>query len=678
VIAGMAVFAAGTEVAEAKRARIDPALYRKPLVLTSFLQADRVDVRRNERLTFKFSAVVKKGSLDSRSLRVLQQTGTGTKQAIGALIPNANVVTFDPTRTQRNYDDSRRPNSTVTSGDNPLGFGSYTDFLVQVPGPPELHVLRNSRGSGILQKYNSDFRTNGSYDDPVAGQPYFVGDAGTGNLGFEPPRSASTGLVDEDAVIKLEFSEPIDIDSLDPSSTVLVTRVRVNEAVPGFIRLDPNDRTGRIFEFVPSLGFGSDIANLSGWDIQVHLIGDDPSTPVVEGIRDLAGNPLKRPYAAPLFRTRYVEGKKSSSIVAETFNNQLKMDPITVTEGGEWNTIAKGELRGGDATAYADMDVSYWLTPPAGLTVAFTRQNDPIVADVQQAGCVSGRPTGSRAQLLFVPADVGERAAIVSMGWGPSSNALFGSSHSEITLKLGHTSNTALVADFPSNINVGNPVQVYKGGYSIPQAKNIQPSDGVDGSGITRDPTAGQPKGYWPWPAFTTPFEWNGLNNLVFDAACLPGPTCQIIRGSFVPAGIPFPNRRAVAADYQSSTATFTVDQVVLDTRIQKRRRTTYATSLWYELASDTPQFAAPIVSPSAQPGGVTVVVELEGAHGKADPLNPGGFIPNTATATGWVPVSDVSTIDGHRFFRFRIAMIANLNTGQSARVSSVQVPYQF
>jgi hypothetical protein len=383
VIAGMAVFAAGTEVAEAKRARIDPALYRKPLVLTSFLQADRVDVRRNERLTFKFSAVVKKGSLDSRSLRVLQQTGTGTKQAIGALIPNANVVTFDPTRTQRNYDDSRRPNSTVTSGDNPLGFGSYTDFLVQVPGPPELHVLRNSRGSGILQKYNSDFRTNGSYDDPVAGQPYFVGDAGTGNLGFEPPRSASTGLVDEDAVIKLEFSEPIDIDSLDPSSTVLVTRVRVNEAVPGFIRLDPNDRTGRIFEFVPSLGFGSDIANLSGWDIQVHLIGDDPSTPVVEGIRDLAGNPLKRPYAAPLFRTRYVEGKKSSSIVAETFNNQLKMDPITVTEGGEWNTIAKGELRGGDATAYADMDVSYWLTPPAGLTVAFTRQNDPIVADVQ-------------------------------------------------------------------------------------------------------------------------------------------------------------------------------------------------------------------------------------------------------------------------------------------------------
>jgi hypothetical protein len=685
--AAFAVFAADPGVAEAKkRSRIDPALFRKPLVLTSFAQADRTDVLRNEWLTFKFSAVVKKSSLDARSLRVLQQTGAGTKPAIGALVPRANVVRFDPTRSQRNYDDSRRPNSRIVHGDNPLGFGSFCDYIVQVPGPSELRALRNARGAPIRQGFSSTFRTNGTYSDPVPGQPSFVGDGGNGNLGFEPPRSSATGLVDEDAVIRLEFSEPIDIASLDPSSTVLVTRVRLNEPVPGFIRLDANDRTARIFEFVPSFGFGSDLDNEAGWDVQVILVGDDPTTPAIEGIRDLAGNPLKRGYTSPVFRTRFVAGKKSASVISETFSNQLRMDPVTVTDGGEWNTLERGALLGGAATSYPDADVCYWLNPPAGVTVTFTRQNDPIVADTAQAGCVASRPTGSRGQFLFVPADVGERAAIVSMGWGPSSNATFGSSHQEITLRLGHTSSTALVADFASNINVGNPVQVYKGPYDIPQVKNIQPTDLPLTNGVSRDPPApppaqppwGVPKGYWPWPAFTTPFEWNGTNNLVFDAACLPGPTCQIIRGSFVPGATPFPNRRAIGADYQGGTATFAVDPVILDMRIQKRRRTTYATSLWYELPSESAQFGAPIVSPVAQPGGVVVSVELEGAPGKADPVNPGGQIPNTALATGWVPVTDVSTIDGHRFFRFRVSMVSNLNTGQSARVTSIQFPYQF
>jgi hypothetical protein len=687
VAAALAVFALGAEIADArKRARIDPDLYRRPLVLTSFRQADRVDVRRNEVLVFRFSAVVRRNSLDGRSFRVLQQTGVGGKPAVGALIAKANAVLFDPTRTQRNYDDSRRPRSGVALADHPLGFGAFTDYAVQVPAPPEGHVLRNARGAPIVRRYDASFRTSGTYADPVPGQPSFVGDAGTGNLGFEPPRSASTGLVDEDALIRLEFSEPIDIDSMDPTSTVLVTRVRVNESVPGSIRIDPNDRTGRVFQFVPSLGFGSDLANGTGWEVQVTLVGDDPATPAIEGIRDLAGNPLKRGVTLPVFTTRFVPGKQSASIVTETFANQLRMDPVTVADGGEWNTVEKGVLASGAATTYPDADVSYWLNPPAGVTVVFTRQNDPIVTDTAQPGCVAARPTGSRGQFLFVPADVGERAAIVSMGWGPSSNALFGSSHAEVTLRLGHTSSTALVADFASNVNVGNPVQVYKGPYTIQQAKNIQPTDLPLTNGVSRDPPApppaqppwGVPKGYCAWPAFTTPFEWNGLNNLVFDAACLPGPTCQIIRGSFVAGGTPFPNRRAIGADYQGGTATFTVDSVVLDMRISKRRRTTYATSLWYEVAGDGAQFAAPIVSPVGQPGGVVVSIELEGAPGKPDPLQPGGFVPNTALSTGWVPVTDVSAIDGHRFFRFRVSMATSLSTGQGARITSIQFPYRF
>lgn len=661
--ASAALLAATAGTADAKPRKIDPSLFRAPLLLTSFVQDGRTDVARNEVLEFKFSSLVRGSSVDARTIRILEQSGAGARQATGALITRANVVRFDPTRSQRNYDESRKPDSTVIEGDNPSGFDAYTDYVIEIPGPPDLHVLKNARGDRIRHRADGGCRTNASYFDPVPGQPYFVGSGMTGNLGFDPPRSGATGLVDEDALILLEFSEPIDIDTLDPSSTITVTRIRVNEQVPGFVRLDPSDRSGKRFQFVPSLGFGSDVANLSGWDIEVKL---------TEGIKDLAGNPLKRPYTAPLFRTRYVEGKKSASIVSETFANQTRMDPVTVTDGGEWNTIEKGALRGGAATTYPNQDVNYGINGP-GITVVRTRANEPLVTDTAQAGCVAARPLGARAQMLYIPADVGEPAAIVAAGWGPSSNALFGASHPEITLEMGHTSNSAVVADYSSNINVGNAVQVYRGPYLIQQKKNVNPADPVDASGVSNDPNA---TGFWLWPAFTTPFEWNGVNNLVFDAACQPATTCQIQRISFIPAGIPFPNRRSVGTSYTATSGDFTVDTVVYDARFQKRRRTTRATSLWYELASDTPEFANAIVSPSGQPGGVTALVEVEGAHGKPDPLRPGGFIPNTTTASGWQTV--ISQIDGHRFFRFRVTMIANLATNQSVRVTSIQVPYQF
>ena len=660
--AGAVVIGAAAGTAEARR-KLDPRLFTNPLVLTSFLQSGRIDVHRNEPLLFRFSAILRKGSVDNRSLRVTEVTGTGLRPAVGALITKNNTIKFDPTRTQRNYDESRKRNAPVIDKDNPEGFASFMDFSVHIPGPPEFHVLRNRQGAGIIQSFLSDFRSDGTYDDPVLGQPIFIGSNGTGQLGFDPPKSGSTGLVDEDAVIILEFNEPISIDSLDPSTTVLVRRVTVNEYVPGFVRIDPSDRSGRRFHFVPSLGFGSDEANLSGWDIEVQL---------TQGIVDLAGNPLKRPFIAPLFRTRYVPGKPSSSIVNESFVNQTKMDPVTPNEGGEWNTLEKGACKGGAPTTYTPIDVIYTSAVVGSPSVVRTRVNDPLVTTLSQAGCVS-RPAGSRAQMLYVPGDVGVEAAITAVGWGPSSNALFGSAYDFVSMRMGHSSLNSLSNDFTANFNVGNSLKVFEGQYIVPQAKNIKTTDPQNANGVSPDPTA---TGFWLWPTFTSPFEWNGSNNLIFDSAVKAGNNCQILRIAFIPAGIAFPNRRAVATNYLGATADIAPDTVVYDIQFRKRRRTTRATSLFYELASDNPVFAAPVVSPVGQPGGVQMVVEMEGADGKPDPLNPGGFIPNTPPATGWT--TDVSEVDGHRFFRFRFIMVANLASGQTARVTSIQFPYQF
>jgi hypothetical protein len=70
------------------------------------------------------------------------------------------------------------------------------------------------------------------------------------------------------------------------------------------------------------------------------------------------------------------------------------------------------------------------------------------------------------------------------------------------------------------------------------------------------------------------------------------------------------------------------------------------------------------------------VLLEVEGANGKPDPFNIGGFIADPTTGTGFTP--NASDIDGHRFFRFRVSMFANLSTNQTARVTSVQFPYCF
>lgn len=649
-IAACAMLATTAVDATARRSQ-NKRLARGPLVLTSFVQNKRTDVARNETLVFKFSAFLRRNTVDERTIRIAAVTSSGLKPATGAYIVKGARVRFDPTRSQRNYETSKTPQATNVEGDNPEGFQAFQDYVIVIPGPPDLHVLKNRRNRRIQQAFNGSCRSNGTYIDPVPGQPVFIGNSGTGQLGFIPPRSGSTGLVDEDATIVFEFSEPIDINTLDPSSSVTVERIALGEKVPGFIKKDPNSPGGRRFLFVPSLGFGADDVNRQGWDIQVTL-----STEVA----DLAGNPLKRPVVLPVFRTRYVEGKPSASIIAESFDDQSQMDPVTIGEGGEWATVVPGALVGGVPTIYPEVDVQYINNP----TLVSTLINDPLVASEAPASSpasCNARPLGSRVQMMYLPADVGIAAAVTGISWGPSSNALFAATHPDIILELGHSSSNQLSPEFDQNFNVGTPQQVYAGDYTVPQALNIDPP------GFTT--------GYWPWPKFDSAFEYDGMNNLVFEQVAQPANNCQILRIAFDPGTGLLSNRHAFSADARSPSAQF-VQPVVYDMRFLKRRRTTRGLSLWYEVASDDPLFAAPIVSPIGQAGGVEVVLLVQGANGRPDPFNPGGFIADPTTATPWT--TDVSDVDGHRFMRFQLELIANLNTNQTAQVNSLQVPYQF
>jgi len=671
-LATAAVLSTGIVATMTRLSEAAPAVRtRGTLILTSFVQNDLTNVNRNEPLLFKFTVKLKATSVDQRTLRVVALTGTGAKPAPGARIVKSNLVVFDPTRTQRNYDGTKVPGALNIEKDNVGGFVAFQDYQVELPtGGAESHVLQGAVGQRIARYFSGSFRTSSIYNDTVVGQPYFVGDHGAGILGFVPPRSGATGLVDADAVIVLEFNEPMDISTLDPSTNVIVTRVAVGERVPGYVISDPNEPTGRRFLFIPSVGFGSDTVNLQGWDIGVTL---------TTGITDLAGNPLKRPMTFPVFRTRFVPNAPSCSMITEGFDNQTLMDPSTVGLGGEWNTVEKGVLRGGTATTYPKVDVIYTAasTGILGLVRVGGGFQEPLVGATVPSGNAGGgcipSLSGARLQQLYVPADVGVAAAIVGIGWGPSSNALFGGNYPQLQIDMGHTSSQSLAADYASNIDTGSPVTTYLGEYHVPQMKNIQPADGVDANGVTKNPNA---KGMWLYPDLTTPFEWNGTSQLVVDYQAKGGDNCQICRAAFVPGAIAFPTRRAFGNDFQGTVAPNTPDAVIYDTRFLKRRRKTYAVSNWYQVASDTPVFAAPIVNPSGQPGGVTVLLEVEGAHGKPNPFVVGQFIADPTTGTGYTTVA--SQIDGHRFFRFRFTMSANLTTGQTARITSVQFPYCF
>lgn len=285
-----AAFSAGAAGLASGTSEAAPAHSSDGLVLTSFLQVDRTDVLRNEVLEFRFSAPLRKGSVDLRTLQVNAVTPEGPVPAVGARIVKGNTVRFDPRRTQRNYDEAQAGNFAYAEPDRPEGMSAWTTFAVLAPASPGARALRTRDGRRLERTFSATFRTTNACVDPVAGQPRFIGDHGTGYLGFEPPRHPATGLIDADAAVVLEFSEPILTESLVPGSTVVVTRLVSGEAVDGTVTADPDAPGGRRFLFRPTGGSWG-----PGGPIEVSL---------TTGITDLGGNPLQRPVGSAAFATQ--------------------------------------------------------------------------------------------------------------------------------------------------------------------------------------------------------------------------------------------------------------------------------------------------------------------------------------------------------------------------------------
>jgi len=269
--AAIAAFAAPSGIAA-------PA--HRPLFLTAFVQRGRTDVGRNEVLEFRFSVALRADSVSDRTLMVNELMPDGEHPAVGARIVAGNVVRFDPRRSQRNYDDALLPNSLVVERDHELGFSAGATYAVRLRSGADVTTLRARSGVRLARAYTTTFGTGDWYDDPVPGQPYFVGDGGSGYVGFRPPRDGATGLVHEGAVLVFDFSEPILPSSMRLGETVLVGTSA--GALAGTLTPDPQNPSGRRYVFAPTNGWPGGYANVG--------------VRVTTGVTDLAGNALKRPY----------------------------------------------------------------------------------------------------------------------------------------------------------------------------------------------------------------------------------------------------------------------------------------------------------------------------------------------------------------------------------------------
>ncbi|MCU0726659.1 MAG: Ig-like domain-containing protein [Planctomycetes bacterium] len=628
------------------------------LAVIYFSHRGRTDVYRNQVLEFRFTAPVKKSSLEHRTLRILSGAGQETPVS-GARILGSDIgldgdrIFFDPSKSQHVYD--RDGMGGVP--DQPFGFESLANHTVLIPGYPEQKTLRNMSGSPLLATYTASFTTSDLFI-PEQDPPAFLG------YRFVPPPNED-GTINYQADLILEFDEAMDPSTVDPGNTLTVYR-RITIDTPGGPVVKQGyypvsveaSKDGRTFRLSPSINWGSEA---------------EVTITVSDGIRDLAGNPIvPRPVNASqtnpfVFVTEYKDGLTLVDFINEDFATNVYHDEgaIIPADSGDWNTTEAGALLGGPIT-----QSEATVTPAANNSSTFLFNISwPLVADKTTNSCPlmpSGVTwtKGIRLQSSFAQSELGGKGSITEILWGPSSTYTFPATHPNIEIRLGHMNNTTgvLGTDLTANFqNSAVPTPHYSGEYSIPLNQNVT---------------------WWPFPKLTAPFDYNGTNAVVVDYQISAAPDCQgwiCWAYTFLTGG---PGRRVAGAQDRSAllddgfiTAGGRTPEIILYTRFIKKRRVTQAQSYFYDTQVPNPDYSAAVVSPQVQAGGASYLLEVQGADAVFDP-GTNRWVDNPATYTAWT--ADVNSCDGKRMLRFRFTLYSNMNSNSVARITSLQIPYTF
>ena len=624
-----------------------PTVYPGPLKVRFVNSERRVGWERNSPIEFTFSAPLSKESLKpgviDKAIQIGIVTASGRIPAVGSfsfvvehnpgnVVERRDKVVFDPTRTKASGD--------LGCADNPNGFKPLATYVITVPtSATSKKYLTSTAGDGILEPFESYFTTGERYIKELTA-PRYVGIDGQGSLGFNPPRKVN-GEVPYNVNVTVVFDEAMDPVSFELGNTILMKNetLSVIQGAPvmvpgGFV----SDTCGRTWTFVPSFSFGG-----GGYDIAMV---------VTSGLKDLAGNPLSNSQTIR-FRTEVKPSIPTVQVLNESFDNTTKRDAANTT--ADWGVLTAGVLKGGLVTTTV---TNVQLLPSQYVGALRTRVRDHPFAQEGSAGV-------GHDQWIYFQGSLGAANAVTGMGWGPSSNLIYSANYSAVRVTLGHTQSDSLATNMTNNFDVGLPVTVFDGGYLIPyHGGSIDPPCQTDLCAV----------GFWPFPAFSNFFEYNGKNNVIVDVNSNQGKTYQITRIFYGPAT--FPNTHTFTTT-GGNTGTL-LEPAVTDMQFTFKRRTTKAQSTFYDTGNDSPDYAAPILSPSVQSGGTDATIEFEGAKGILFPItgNPTNVIPDPTTYTGFV--TNIQQLDDYRFIRFRVTFVANVTTGQVPFLNNIAIPFVF
>jgi hypothetical protein len=311
---------------------------------------------------------------------------------------------------------------------------------------------------------------------------------------------------------------------------------------------------------------------------------------------------------------------------------------------------------------------------------------------------------------------MGAGGTITAASWGPDSNATFAAFYPDVILRIGfqrsHSMN--LATTFSGNYE-GSPLIVYKGPYSVQQSADVgnQFPPTTNNSGFGQLQPLYDYTGFVDWPALSSYFDWDEGDPavasdrvLVFDASVQEGDMFQFARSWFAVTSpgstdliAAFPTRK-MWATYEEDVPNPSSDPAnqlynpepsVADTAFTLTKRFSLAQSLFYTpdnpgvdgVSYPGPQsslrtfatksdYLAPVVSPTVQAGGATILMEFQGATamdatGNRNKINQAfPFTPFT---------TNINDCDTYPYIRWRMTLTSNLNFNTVAKVGSVIIP---
>ncbi len=577
-------------------------------------------VFRNQPLVFEFSSAVSKTGVSAIGLQVLLRN----EVVQGRVEVDGRFVTWSPVVVPGDPNDYVPNNNPPING---IGFDGDTQYTVRMSAN-QASSVKSRTGRPLGTAFQASFTTNNEFVPEMPNVPPTL--LSTGSEIFDPPPvidgdpfsldpNAWPVLDPRDVSIALQFSEKLAPSSISFLETAVLRNVT---EIPG----DAPAGVGEIALMDTRLRPEADVLLVRN----LVSLGDWPDSDqdyifrldLTQGLRDLVGNALDRPYVL-YFRTLDVPGEPNHTVVTETFDTQdfMSVDGTTA----DWGD---GLLEGADVNRRVDD------------FVPLPQNNFNLPHPLVEVGNTL-TPAGCRFQMKYdtdhLPALPGE--SVIGMAWSPLSNFAFFSVYRDVIFKVGSfaaSDGGNLDPVYDRNFTTPPPIVVFRGDYEVPFDVDAEWVD---------------------WPAFDTEFDLEPDRPMVIEWD-MPagGDTFQLFRNRSANSII---NQR-VLSNGGEAAGIIGRENTQYNARFYLVSKRSFGESIAIQNDFQPVDYGASVVLDDPDRGGTSIRATFGGSQ---------GGLPTTFS-------EDINVADGSTHLTFRIELIANPITSLVPAVRSLSYAY--